>query len=249
MLTLLGVEFGILYRKQTLTAAIHAFIHTLLWGITLFVLVLCITEVTKPYAGRLRPDFMDRCNPVAAQRAGVLDPFELADCQNKEGEEIHDGRLSFPSGHSSNSMSICFFGTIYMAYSMFWRGGRSFMDSIHGHDNMWMRVLMEIVYPILFFLNLMVFLCAWFIGVRAPAGGPCILAAAARSQQQQCSSNNNCRSSLSSSLCGVPDQIQAVVAAIAAAAASGVMLAAAMLTSAAVKDLLAPMWYTRAMLN
>lgn len=165
MLTLIGVEFGIMFRKQTLGQALQAFVHTLLWGITVFMIVLCITEVTKPYAGRLRPDFMDRCNPAAAQRAGVLDPFEVADCQNKEGEEIKDGRLSFPSGHSSNSMSICLFGTLYMAYSMFWRGGRTFMDSIHGHDNIWMRVIMEVVYPILFFLNLLVFLCAWFIGV------------------------------------------------------------------------------------
>jgi hypothetical protein len=51
--------------------AIHAFCHIIWWGIIGFAVVLAITEATKPWASRYRPDYMSRCNP-AQRKAQVL---------------------------------------------------------------------------------------------------------------------------------------------------------------------------------
>lgn len=54
-----------------MTMAIHAFCHIIWWGIIGFAVVLAITEATKPWASRYRPDYMSRCNP-AQRKAQVL---------------------------------------------------------------------------------------------------------------------------------------------------------------------------------
>lgn len=77
-----------------------------------FVVVLAIVEVTKPFSGRLRPDFIARCQPAALgangtggdvfsstlnPNAGTLSSIHLGqiatDCTNPNSEAIKDGRL------------------------------------------------------------------------------------------------------------------------------------------------------------
>jgi membrane-associated phospholipid phosphatase len=62
-----------------------------------------ITDVFKVFAGRLRPNFLARCNPSAD-----------GDCINI-GSKVRDARLSFPSGHSSLSFACMFYLSCYIA--------------------------------------------------------------------------------------------------------------------------------------
>ncbi|CAG8471718.1 10494_t:CDS:2 [Scutellospora calospora] len=68
------------------------------------------------FAGRPRPDFIDRCNPLP----GSVDasPFGLSNssiCQQTNNHIMRDGFKSFVSGHSSLSFSGLGFLSLYLA--------------------------------------------------------------------------------------------------------------------------------------
>lgn len=98
-----------MHNKQSLTHAIQAFLHTLWMAIIGFAVVLAVTEATKPVASRYRPDFLQRClgtyDPEVPVSGGdIILPEE---CKGLSAEVLADGKKSFPSGHSSNTLSIC----------------------------------------------------------------------------------------------------------------------------------------------
>ncbi|CBH13053.1 phosphatidic acid phosphatase protein, putative [Trypanosoma brucei gambiense DAL972] len=64
------------------------------------ILAVCLVEILKVYAGRLRPDFLDRLKKANVTEG--TDPKDLCDIA-----KARDGRLSFPSGHSSCAFSVC----------------------------------------------------------------------------------------------------------------------------------------------
>jgi hypothetical protein len=47
--------------------------------------------------------------------------LQLPGCTNMDNKKLHDGRLSFPSGHSSCSMGIGLFAALYMLWILHWR--------------------------------------------------------------------------------------------------------------------------------
>ncbi|KAI0317159.1 lipid phosphate phosphatase 1 [Amylostereum chailletii] len=63
-----------------------------------------VTEALKNRVGRLRPDFLSRCNWSDALRACTGDPMN-----------IRDGRRSFPSGHSSTAFVGMTFIVLFLA--------------------------------------------------------------------------------------------------------------------------------------
>ncbi|MFH2009204.1 MAG: phosphatase PAP2 family protein [bacterium] len=65
-------------------------------------LTLFITAVLKINVGRLRPDFLERCQPNAS-----------LECQG-DPAEVREGRKSFPSGHSSISFAGGVFLSLYL---------------------------------------------------------------------------------------------------------------------------------------
>ncbi|KAJ2614535.1 hypothetical protein H4S08_001652 [Coemansia sp. RSA 1365] len=81
------------------------------------VLNMMITNTVKNLAGRLRPDFIDRCDldvdNVREPRVGLL---TSAVCRQTDMDLLLDGMRSFPSGHTSFS----FAGLTYLAL---WLGG------------------------------------------------------------------------------------------------------------------------------
>ncbi|KAJ2079839.1 hypothetical protein H4R24_003496 [Coemansia sp. RSA 988] len=81
------------------------------------VLNMMITNTVKNLAGRLRPDFIDRCDldidNVREPRVGLL---TAAVCRQTDESLFLDGMRSFPSGHTSFS----FAGLTYLAL---WLGG------------------------------------------------------------------------------------------------------------------------------
>jgi hypothetical protein len=80
-----------------------------------------------PPPGRLRPDFLHRCRPDGVTATG-FDIFQEVTCDAPNSDTVIDGRLSFPSGHSSNTMSLAWFTALYLVWSLYHRcggGGRA----------------------------------------------------------------------------------------------------------------------------
>jgi membrane-associated phospholipid phosphatase len=157
----------VFYRKHSLTRALHAFGHAFFCCLTVFVLVLALTEATKPYASRLRPDFLYRCNPTNAKNvknATALIGYEAA-CGQKDEDKLKDGRLSFPSGHSSNSMSVCWFTTLYLVYSLYWREGSAYLFGLHKRRGCCMRFCMEVCNALFYLWSIGLLALSWFVGV------------------------------------------------------------------------------------
>lgn len=82
--------------------AIHAFCHVIWWGIIGFAVVLAITEATKPWASRYRPDYMSRCNPAQRKAQVLVAPgkplgfAQTADCDPMVAgtDFVKDGRYA-----------------------------------------------------------------------------------------------------------------------------------------------------------
>lgn len=66
------------------------------------------TDWIKKTAGRLRPDFLDRCKPLNGTCTG-------------DALLISEGRVSFPSGHSS----VSFYGSVFLALWVWYIGCQS----------------------------------------------------------------------------------------------------------------------------
>jgi len=76
--------------------AIHAVFHTLWWAIVGFAVVLAITEATKPFASRYRPDYLGRCQPALSgpNSKAYLTFKQSVDCdpKAKDTDFVKDGR-------------------------------------------------------------------------------------------------------------------------------------------------------------
>lgn len=84
-----------------------------------FCLQTIVTGFAKLYAGRLRPDYISRLAAAGftATTPGLPDP--QADpayyCRlMKKHEALKEGRLSFPSGHSSSGFAVCTMVTFFL---------------------------------------------------------------------------------------------------------------------------------------
>jgi hypothetical protein len=51
-------------------------------------------------------------------------------CTNMDNKKLHDGRLSFPSGHSSCSMAVGLFAALYMLWTLHWREGGALQKAV-----------------------------------------------------------------------------------------------------------------------
>ncbi|KAJ3414984.1 hypothetical protein HDV05_005815 [Chytridiales sp. JEL 0842] len=92
-------------RKATVIRQALQEWHTFLIGHLLsLVITNLFTNLTKSWAGRLRPDFLDRCkyDPITRQCTG-------------NPNVIEEGRKSFPSGHASITFSAAAFLSLYLA--------------------------------------------------------------------------------------------------------------------------------------
>ncbi|KPI83699.1 phosphatidic acid phosphatase protein-like protein [Leptomonas seymouri] len=93
---------------QTGNGPIYPWLRAHLWAVGLEV---CIMAALKIYAGRLRPDYLDRLRIAGYTRSMESLPSPQKDpqfyCQlMNDHPSLKEGRLSFPSGHSSTSFSV-----------------------------------------------------------------------------------------------------------------------------------------------
>lgn len=90
-------------------------LFTAIWGLIAVVLTTTvITELSKVYVGRARPDAYDVCG----------DNVNFHECRDKLPNKIEDEYKSWPSGHSSIAMSglayLTFFGIEVMRSTVMW---------------------------------------------------------------------------------------------------------------------------------
>ncbi|XP_037718197.1 putative phosphatidate phosphatase [Drosophila subpulchrella] len=90
------------------------------------------TEVGKYTIGRLRPHFLAVCQPQLSDGSMCSDPVnqhryvENYECAG-EGftvEDVRQGRLSFPSGHSSLAFYAMVYVALYLQRKITWRGSK-----------------------------------------------------------------------------------------------------------------------------
>eukprot|EP00884_Botryococcus_braunii_P010701 jgi/Botrbrau1/19632/Bobra.0003s0002.1 len=124
LLTMLVVELW-LHRRQNLclTNALSRVIYFMVDCLCAFATTALVTEVSKREVGFLRPYFLSACQPLpnkfpeSAQVGLAPSPF----CSILDNYSTNDGRVSFPSGHSSVSAAIQFFNAGYCLWSLLFR--------------------------------------------------------------------------------------------------------------------------------
>lgn len=93
---------------QTGSGPLYPWLRTHLWAVGL---QFCIMAVLKVYAGRLRPDYLDRLKAAGYVESMPQHPNPQTNpefyCQLMDKfPDLREGRLSFPSGHSSTSFAV-----------------------------------------------------------------------------------------------------------------------------------------------
>ncbi|KAF8065539.1 Pyroxd2 [Scenedesmus sp. PABB004] len=122
-----ALEFGARRRQQGVARAAVVLVNLLLTTLAALVVVGFMTELLKRLGGRLRPDFLARCQPdLAAVDAGgavAYGTFPDVTCGAPASKALRDGHMSFPSGHSSCSATIGLVAAMYVAWSALLRDG------------------------------------------------------------------------------------------------------------------------------
>lgn len=120
ILTLVLGEF--IYSKRqhhSITDAVAVLIYFFLDALQSFLCALVVVQATKVAVGRLRPDFLARCNPIPPQTVSIQfgeNTNSLYPCTNTDSGVIKDGKQSFPSGHSAFSFNIAIYASAYLIW-------------------------------------------------------------------------------------------------------------------------------------
>ncbi|XP_059840154.1 phospholipid phosphatase 3 [Hypanus sabinus] len=81
------------------------------------------TDIAKVSVGRLRPHFLDICNPNFSMINCSLGYIENFECRGNESK-VQEARKSFFSGHASFSLYTMLYLAFYLQARFTWRGAR-----------------------------------------------------------------------------------------------------------------------------
>ncbi|EMG47288.1 DPP1 Diacylglycerol pyrophosphate phosphatase 1 [Candida maltosa Xu316] len=98
-----------------LTAPKYKIYNTYVATLGLFLSVLItsvVTDISKNWIGRLRPDFLARCEPDKEAPRNQLVSIEV--CTTSDMHRLEDGFRTTPSGHSSISFAGLFYLTLFL---------------------------------------------------------------------------------------------------------------------------------------
>jgi len=108
------IPFVVILLVSLIRTKKHRDTYFVLSGLVIALLLTgVVTNIIKNRAGRLRPDFLARCE------------WNGTECTGNPGL-IRDGRRSFPSGHASLSF-------VGLSYLSFYLGGKLMIFDGHGH--------------------------------------------------------------------------------------------------------------------
>lgn len=96
--------------------------------------------------------------------ATVTGLFMQPGCTNMDNKKIEDGRMSFPSGHSSCSMAVGLFAALYMLWTLHWREGGALHSTLMRPASTFVgRITKDVVSLVV--LLVLLFQIAWPWGV------------------------------------------------------------------------------------
>lgn len=175
IMSLVLVEVYLFRRGRVATAA--AVVRFFLAAWAALMVVGFFTELFKVICGRLRPDFLDRCKPAVTVQQGFAafgsgTPREFGEvgfdpkCTEKDARALRDGRVSFPSGHSSTSYVVGWFGCFYLLWGATVRSGMELNRRLYvPGDGFWRRLGKEAMSALLMALMLFQLAYPWGVGV------------------------------------------------------------------------------------
>ena len=138
----------------SLTSAVAATVHFIIDFVCTGVVTGVITEVTKLLVGRLRPDFLNRCNPPVPSTVTIgiaLPPPDNPQCNSSlSASKLEDGHKSFPSGHASTAFSLGVYVAGYVLWATFYRPSRKYFTA-DKDPSFVKRIMREITYSLAFF--------------------------------------------------------------------------------------------------
>ncbi|KIZ05403.1 hypothetical protein MNEG_2554 [Monoraphidium neglectum] len=165
-----------LFRKSKVATA-AAFLRFFMAGWAALMVVGFLTELFKIICGRLRPDFLDRCKPAVApgEVSAIFDAVGTGDtwgtnprvtCTADDDKFLRDGRVSFPSGHSSTAYVVGWFGCFYLIWGTSVRSDHQMSRRLYRpHDSALRRVGKELLSCLLLVLQLFQLSYPWGVGV------------------------------------------------------------------------------------
>ncbi|KAI3638953.1 hypothetical protein MIR68_003451 [Amoeboaphelidium protococcarum] len=107
------VVIGLTYRRTRYD------LHHAILGLLLTLLITyLITDIVKLLIGRLRPDFLDRCQPSGTA--------PNSPCTG-DADLVYEGRKSFPSGHASFSFAGLTYLALYISGKIRMLSGRAYL--------------------------------------------------------------------------------------------------------------------------
>lgn len=125
IISLLVGEF-LLFKPmhRDITNAVSTSVHFFLDAVLALIVTLFMTELSKLVVGRLRPDFIERCQPATLNGPIVLNPGHLnpnlPPC-TAGLSQLNDGHKSFPSGHASSSAVLGVYNAGYFLWAIYFR--------------------------------------------------------------------------------------------------------------------------------
>lgn len=81
------------------------------------------TDIAKVSVGRLRPHFLEVCNPDFSKVNCSVGYVQIYDCRGDDSR-VQEARKSFFSGHASFSMYTMLYLALYLQARFTWRGAR-----------------------------------------------------------------------------------------------------------------------------
>lgn len=125
----IGVGEFLASRRQhrSITDAVSTALYFLADGIQSFITGLLLCQVFKYMVGRLRPNFLARCQPeVPPDLTFTLQNITQGISMSQQfpcatPEEVKEGRLAFPSGHTSVSFNLAVYASGYLIWVWHWR--------------------------------------------------------------------------------------------------------------------------------
>lgn len=91
---------------------------------------LLLSQVFKVMVGRLRPNFLARCQPDVPEglvftfsniTSAIGNPEIQYPCTNPDHDQVDEGRLAFPSGHTSICFNLAVYASGYLIWVAHWR--------------------------------------------------------------------------------------------------------------------------------
>jgi phosphatidate phosphatase len=115
------------FKKKSLRELFFSLFNKILNFIYAMGLMFLIVVAIKYFCGRLRPDFISRCDPDYSNINPDVNYYIVEDICRGDKSVIKEGRVSFPSNHTAFAMYSAFYVFFYLEtmniqISNFWKG-------------------------------------------------------------------------------------------------------------------------------